>query len=207
MIKKHRKWITVIVVCTFAWLMHLSAMPASAAETTAPAVQSNSQQGPNFIEGEGSAAAKGGGKSILPWILIGVGVVGLTALGILLFAMNKYDITGTWKFHLVSITYPGDTFDWQLIFTGTKKSGTFIDDEGFTGTYNVNGKTVTSIQYNGEAINFAGEFTAKDAMSGTYTWAEWSETGTWTATRLGGAAAAGTPAGSGQKKERKPLGE
>jgi hypothetical protein len=204
MIKKQQKWIAIFVVCAFAWMMHVAALPVAAAETTAPAVQTGSEQGPNFIEGEGSAAPKAGGRSVLPWILIGVGVITVTALVFILFALNKYDITGTWNFHLVSITYPGDTFDWQLTFTGTKKSGTFIDDDGYTGTYSVDGKTVTSIRYNGDDISFTGEFTAKDTMSGTYTWAEWSEVGTWTATRLGGAAAIRTPARSGQIKDRQP---
>ncbi len=204
MIKKQQKWIAWVVVLSFAWMLQVSTMPLAAAEATGAAVYSGSEQGPNFIEGEGSAPAKGGGKSILPWILIGVGVITVTVLVFILFALNKYDITGTWNFHLVSITYPGDTFDWQLTFAGTKKSGTFIDNEGFSGTYSVDGKKITSIRYNEEEISFNGEFSAKDSMSGTYSWAEWNEIGTWTATRLGSAAAAKMPARVGQKKDRKP---
>ena len=204
MIKKQQKWIALFVALTFVWLLQVSTMPVSAAGSSEQIRSVSSEQGPNFIEGEGSRAPRGKGKSILPWILIGVGVITVTGLVIVLFALNNYDITGTWKFHVVATNF-GYIYDWQLTFSGTKKSGTFFDDDDWTGTYSVKGKTINYISYNEGNIDLVGEFTDKDTMSGTYTWTDWSEYGTWTATRVGSAAAAPkAPAKIGGKKDRAP---
>ena len=54
---------------------------------------------------------------------------------------TKYDIVGKWDFSFTS-TSPAHTWVWTLIFSGDKKSGTFIDNFSDTGTYTVNGKSV-----------------------------------------------------------------
>jgi hypothetical protein len=50
MIKKQQKWIALLVVFTFMWLLQVSTMPLAAAGTAEQVSSANSEQGPRFIE-------------------------------------------------------------------------------------------------------------------------------------------------------------
>jgi hypothetical protein len=210
MIKKQQKWISLLVTLTFVWLLQVSTMPLAAANTTEQIGSANAEQAPRFIEEEGDSGYQVKKKSILPIILIGVGVVALAAVLFLVVLKTKYDIVGTWDFAYVS-TSPAHTWTWTLVFTGDKKSGTF-NDSGDTGTYTVNGKDVT-IKYNAPydisiAINGA-KFDSKDTMSGTAIFTGITIGGldinnaTWTARRAGTTATIAKPLTSVEKKVRK----
>ena len=71
----------------------------------------------------------------------------------------------------------------MLTFSGSKESGTFVFAAVpmFNGTYAVDGKNVTMTVTLVPTIEFKGQFTNKDTMSGTwvYNGGNW----TWTATR------------------------
>ena len=85
---------------TFVWLLQISTMPLTAANTPEQASSTNAEQTSNFIEQEGSLGYHAKGKSILPIILIGVGVVAVAAVLFLVVLKTKYDITGEWKYYL-----------------------------------------------------------------------------------------------------------
>ncbi len=181
MFKKQQRWIALLVTLTFMWLLQVSAMPLPA---VAPAVSSSAGQGTDYYEAVGQKAAPAKKGSILPWILVGVGVVAVTAVVLFLFVLNKYDITGAWTF----IFTGASTITLTITFTGDKEAGTFamsgLPNSG--GTYAVDGKKVTLLPTYFPEVIFVGEFTGKDAMSGTLT--EDGEVSNWTATRIAAAA-------------------
>ncbi len=186
MIKKQQKWIALLVTLTFIWLLQVSAMPLAANETAEQLSITQAGQGPDYYEAIGQKAAPAKKKSILPFVLIGVGAIAVTAVVLFLFVLNKYDITGTWDF-----VFTWSTLDeeFTITFTGTKKSGTwrFVEDPLYNGTYTVDGKKfTTTIASSGSATEFSGEFTDKDSMKGT--WTIYGNIWNWTATRLGAAA-------------------
>jgi hypothetical protein len=194
MIKKQQKWIAILVVCTFAWLMHLSAMPVAAAGSSGQASTVSSEQGPDYLEAVGQKAAPAKKKSILPWILIGAGVITVTALVLILIVLKGYDITGQWS---MTYTWEGSTPGTvTLTFSGEKKSGTMLSSSGATANYTVDGKNVTWTYTNGTV--YTGTFTDKDAMNGTMRHPA-GDTGTWLATRSAAATSTGVPA---QKSDR-----
>jgi len=181
MIKKQQKWVALLVLVTFAWLLQVSTMPLRASGTAAPLVSACSEMGPDYYEAVAQKAAPAKKKSILPLVLIGVGLVAVTAAVLFLFFLNKYDITGTWDF---VFTHGGDTEELTTMFSGTKKSGSwsFVELPIYNGTYTVDGKKFTAtITYPPTVTQFNGEFTGKDAMSGA--WVIYGETWDWTATR------------------------
>jgi hypothetical protein len=191
MIKKQQKWIALLVALTFVWLLQVSTMPVAAASAPEQIASASAEQAPGFIEQEGTSSYQAKKKSILPVILIGVGVVAVAAVLFLVVLKTKYDIVGTWTIH---VAYDGDdyTFDSITVFTGDKKSGTTADDWSGTGTYTVDGKNVTfTLRWpNDNTSTFTGQFDGKDKMSGRF-----HETnnfdGPWTAVR--GASAASLP--------------
>jgi hypothetical protein len=191
MIKRQQRWIALLVTLTFMWLLQVAAMPLPAAEAANPALSADAGQGPDHYEAVGQKAAPAKKGSILPWVLVGVGVVAVTAVVLFLFVLNKYDITGSWTF---VFTHGSNTQSIIITFTGDKKSGTFamtgLPQSG--GTYAVDGKKVTMLPTYFPEVTFVGEFTAKDAMSGTLT--EDGDVSTWTATRGAAASAAPAPA-------------
>jgi hypothetical protein len=142
MIKKQQKWIALFVALTFIWLLQVSTMPVAAAGTSAQVSSASAEQGPRFIEEEGGSRAKAKKKSALPFILIGVGVLTITAVAVLfLFVLKGYDITGSWNVRFTWIGEPTGTG--TVIFTGDKKTGTFMTNDGSGGgTYVVDGKNV-----------------------------------------------------------------
>ncbi|MCX6558112.1 MAG: hypothetical protein NTW95_11915 [Candidatus Aminicenantes bacterium] len=196
MIKKQQKWVALLVTLTFMGLLQVSTMPceAAAANTTEQISAANTEQGPRFIEEEGNSGVVGKKKSILPIVLIGVGVVAVAAVLFLVVLKTSYDIVGTWS-ETDTIWTEGAT---TIIFSGDKASGTLtlaeFDD---TGTYTVDGKNVHfefSIAGYTYKWVFDGAFDEKDKMSGTVQYLNNNavvDTGTWTATRTSGSAGSG----------------
>ena len=175
--KKQQKWIAVLVTLTFVWLMQVSTMPVAAAGATA---QASVEQGPDYYEAAGQKAAPAKKKSILPFVLIGVGVVAVAVL-VLMVSKTKYDITGTWDF---IFTTGVDHEFFTISFRGTRSSGdfSFLSAPAYFGSYTVNGKNVSMALPNYPTVQFNGAFTDKDTMSGT--WVNVGINTTWTATRV-----------------------
>jgi hypothetical protein len=179
MIKKQQKWIALLVTLTFVWLLQVSTMPLAASGATEQAGLANAEQGPGYVEAAGHKYVPAPKKSILPYILIGVGVVAVAAVLFLVVLKTSYDITGSWTF-----VFTGPTIEtYVLTFTGTKASGTFKFDTipSYTGPYTVDGKIVTMTIPAFTNLQFGGQFTAKDTMTGT--WVTSTVTYNWTATR------------------------
>jgi hypothetical protein len=187
MIKKQQKWIALLVTLTFIWLLQISTMPVAAANGPERISSANAEQGPRFIEEEGNSGYQAKKKSILPIILIGVGVVVVAAVLFLVVLRTTYDITGTWNIAF-SATNTIKNWSWTLTFTGDKKKGTFSNSSAGPGTYTVSGKNV-SFTFDNWKISSTGTFSNKDTMSGTTTVKDVAIDGvtvtaaTWTATR------------------------
>jgi len=183
--KKQQKWVALLVMVTFVWLLQVSTMPLTAAGTSEQIGSVSVEQGPDYYEAVGQKAAPAKKKSILPWILIGVGVVAVATVAVLfLFVLNNYNITGAWTFVFTGASNVTRT----ITFTGDKKSGTFAmtGSPNSGGTYAVNGKKVTMTPSQFPDTHLSGEFTGKDAMSGTLM--DEGDLSNWTATRIGAAA-------------------
>ena len=185
MIKKQQKRIALLVTLTFVWLLQVSAMPMAAADTEAQMSSARNDQGPRYIEEEDNSGNQVKKKSILPIVLIGVGVAAVAAVLFLVVLKTSYDIRGDWN---VSRTASGTTYAFTTKFIGEKASGTFDSIQSGTllhGTYTVDGKTVLWTFESGS--EYSGTFTSKDAMSGAYLKYDGVTTGTWTATRTAAA--------------------
>ena len=170
MIKKQQKWIALFVALTFIWLMQVSTMPAAAAGTTEQVSSAGAEQGPDYYEAVSQKAAVAKKSSILPYVLIGVGVLAVTAVVLFLFVLNKYDIRGTWTYKWRNSTDTNYTTQ-SITFAGERTSGTSTYF-GTNGTYTVKGKKLTATwTYSGTTIkvDIAGEFTDKDNVAGTWT--------------------------------------
>jgi len=197
MFKKQQKWIAFFVALTFIWLMQVSTMPMAAAGASEQASVASSAQGPDYYEAVGQKTGPAKKKSILPWILIGVGVLAVTAVVLFVFVLNKYDIRGDWNIIRTANNLP---YSFTVKFIGEKASGTFDAMQSGTllhGTYTADGKDVSWIFDSGS--EYTGSFTDKDTMSGAYLKYDGVTTGTWTATRT--AAAAAMPGNQTQKGE------
>jgi hypothetical protein len=166
-----KKSVAVAVASVFFMVIGVAAYPLHA------------QEQPGAIEQSGKANVQSGGGSILPIVLIGVGVLAIAAVLIFVVFKTTYDITGSWVFVFTGTGgNAGDGSD-QITFTGTKDSGTwaFVPNSNYNGTYTVTDKTV-SMPVTGEpTFHGNGTFTAKDTMTGT--WVEGADTWSWTATR------------------------
>ncbi|MBN2399328.1 MAG: hypothetical protein JXI33_03205 [Candidatus Aminicenantes bacterium] len=166
MIKRHERWIALLVVCTFVWLLQVSTMPAAAAGTTGQVSSASVEQGPDYYEAMGETAAPAKKKSILPVILIGVGVLAVTAVVLFLFVLNKYDIVGTW---FITYTMFKGTYAYEAVFSGSKKSGTLTLAGTLNGAYSVDGKKVIFyVEISDQKYEFIGEFSSKKHMSGQF---------------------------------------
>jgi hypothetical protein len=193
MIKKQQKWIALLVTLTFVWLLQVSTMPVAAASRTEQVSSANAEQAPGFIEQEGDSGYAAKKKSILPIVLIGVGVVAVAAVLFLVVLKTKYDITGDWDYKWRN---SGDT-NWtthELIFAGSKSSGTvtyFWGTNNVSGTYTVNGKKLAySWTYTtGGTVSASGDFQTKDKVTGTWTATGTSLHGDFELTRKAGATA------------------
>lgn len=173
-----KRVIALFVAFAFLSLLHASTMPlrADQAPDQAGTTVSSPEQGPSFIEeeGYGSAPAK---KSIVPIILIGVGVAALAAVLILVVLKTKYDIVGVWTVS-VNWTNPTITGSYTTTFTGDKKSGT-CSAIANSGTYTVSGSDAT---WNLGMATYVGKFDSKTAISGTMSNTEGNH-GTFTASK------------------------
>ncbi len=166
MIKKQQKWIALIVAVTFMWLLQVSNMSLNAAGSSEQVSSANAEQGPDYYEAIAQKVAPAKKKSILPWILIGVGVVAVTAVLFLVVLKTSYDITGTWTF---IFTHEATTETDIFTFSGTKANGNFVHNLNptFVGTYQVDGKNVTMTLTYHPSTQFSGQFNGKDTMTGT----------------------------------------
>jgi len=188
MFKNQQKWIALFVVLTFVWLMQVSTMPVAAAGAADQADLARAEHGAGYLEVVSQKAAPAKKKSVLPVILIGVGLVAVTAVLILVVFKTKYEIVGSWTvvWKWTSGSTYGDTV--TFTFVGTRESGT-VSAYSDSGPYTVDGKKVTwTLTTEDPNFVWTGEFTGKDAMSGTMVYPAQGASGTWTATRLGGAA-------------------
>ena len=175
MIKKQQKWIALLVTLTFMWLLQASTMPVAAANAPEQIASANEEQAPGFIEEEGDPGYQAKKKSILPVILIGVGVAAVAAVLILVVFKTKYDITGVWTVSVKWLTISG-TF--ECTFTGDKKSGT-TNASTTSGTYSVSDKNAT---FTLASATYLGIFDSKTTMSGTMSNTS-GNSGTFTATK------------------------
>ena len=159
-ITNHRKFIALVAIFAFAYLVGLGSMPLRAA------IPSPDEQ-PGTIEKVDSSSTTTARKSLLLPIIIGVVGVGVVAALLILNASkSKYDITGTWD-----ILYSGPSSGHGgAIFTGTKDSGNVQITEWWdgNGSYTVDGKKVI-ITHSLFKLTYTGEFTDNNTMSGTAT--------------------------------------
>jgi len=164
--KKQQKWIALLVTLTFVWLLQVSVMPLSAAGATEQNGMTIVEQGPDYFEAVAQKAAPAKKKCILPYVLIGVGVVALAAVLYFFVLKTNYDITGDWTMNylmpgLPLITYP-------IILTGNKKTGNAVMNTT-AGTYIVDGKNVTINTYMGNLKwEFIGTFKSKVRIEGDF---------------------------------------
>jgi hypothetical protein len=116
-------------------------------------------------------------------VLLVVGGIAVVAVIVALAAGGKksepeperLDIRGDWTIE------PDRYQPIYMTFSGSLTNGTFIDDEGYSGTYTVNNNQV-EFRYTTLAIIFHGRFTDRDHMTGQYEVID-VETGTWNAHR------------------------
>ena len=187
--KHYRKWVAVSVIFAFLCLLQASTMPLRAEQSQGQSktTMKSAEQGPNFIEEEGApyAAKK---KSIVPVVLIGVGVVAVAAVLVLVVFKTNYDITGTWtiNIHFVTTGFTDYTSTW--VFSGSKTSGTFVENDAgstYPGTYTVTNKKDVWFKYDAYADTYVGQFTSKNQMSGTFSTSGYNST--WTAAKTSSA--------------------
>jgi hypothetical protein len=166
MIKKQQKWIAFLVILTFVWLLQVSAMPMAAAVATEQIASANTESAPDFYEAIAQNAAPAKKKSILPLVIIGVGVVAVAAVLFLVVLKTSYDITGEWTMNYQIPEWPLATY--PITFTGDKKAGT-ASMNGTNGTYIVDGKNVIiNLIQNSNRWEFIGKFTTKDCLEGDF---------------------------------------
>jgi hypothetical protein len=184
MLKKQQKWIALLVTLTFVWMLQVSTMPLAAAGATEQVSSASAGQGPDFVESIGHKYAPVKKKSILPYVLIGVGVVAVAAVLILVVFKTNYDITGSWSVTYAFTTGYTASGTVSCTFTGTKESGTVSGFYGDHGPYTVSGKNVTwTLSSYAADFTWTGKFDTKDTMSGTLVMPSQGVNGTWTATR------------------------
>ncbi|MCX6556653.1 MAG: hypothetical protein NTW95_04355 [Candidatus Aminicenantes bacterium] len=193
MIKKRQKWIALFVTLTFMWLLQVSTMPLAAASTTEQVSSASAEQEPGYLEAVGYKAVPAKKKSILPIILIGVGVVAVAAVLFLVVFKTKYNIVGTWDITTSWSGGGGGTVTNE--FVGDKKEGdvhlVLSGSSAKWGEYTVDGKEVSFSMF---ITTLTGEFTDKTHMSGTCV--SVTSTGTWTAVKTSDTTIAPIPTSS-----------
>jgi hypothetical protein len=142
-------------------------MPLSAVDGVEQAGLANTEQGPGFVEAISQKPTPVEKKSILPYILVGVGVAAVAAILFLVVFKTKYDITGYWT---GTESYEGSSSEsHRYRFSGDNKSGTveIIDPPTSsvvaTGPYTVDGKRIT---WSIIDFSFPGAFDSPTAMKG-----------------------------------------
>jgi len=196
LIKKQQKWIALFVALTFMWLLQVSIMPLAAADSAEEIGSAKAEQGPDYVEAVGQKDSPAAKKSILPYVLIGVGVLAVAAVLILVSSKSKYDPVGTWSGPMSNQVQQ----EWTatVVFSGGKNSGSTIYSDPWEsdrpGTYTVDEKSITftagHASGHGSTITFTGMFESKDLMVGTWqNDSDSSVNGLWKLIRAGTAAA------------------
>jgi hypothetical protein len=90
---------------------------------------------------------------------------------------ERFDIRGDWT---LILDYQGADITFYTTFSGSLTGGTFVDQDGDTGTYTVSGNSV-NFQYDYYNISFEGNAENTNRMGGNY-WAD-DVNGDWHATR------------------------
>jgi hypothetical protein len=90
---------------------------------------------------------------------------------------ERYDIRGDWT---VILNYLGTDIPFFITFSGSLTTGTFVDQDGDTGIYTVNQRSV-HLEYDSYNIVLDGNFEDRNSMRGTYQADDVS--GGWRATR------------------------
>ena len=167
--RKQQKWVAVLVTVAFVWLLQVSAMPVAAAGASERIGSTFNDQGPRFIEQEGDSGTKAKGKSILPLVLIGVGVAAVAAVLFLVVLKTKYDPRGTWSMKWRNDPGKAWASGDVLIMSGERTSGT-TNYQGTPGTYALDGKKLTLIwTYAGSnTVTTTCEFQTEDFITGTF---------------------------------------
>ncbi len=206
----YRRLVAGFLTVAFCSLLHLASAPLNAAPATVS--RADASDTPRAIEEESDGGTKAKKKSSLPIIL---GVVGVGAIVAAVLLMGKkdskdsYDITGSWNFDFTA-TNTSKTWSWRMTFSGSKSSGNWVNPftsvfpNTATGTYTVDGKTVSIIinLFDPRDLLLNGQFENKDRMSGTATLVDLLIGGvsvtraTWVANRAGASSSApGSEAG------------
>jgi hypothetical protein len=178
MIPKHQKLIAILVTIAFLSLLQASAMPLRAEPSSNSKETSveSSEQTPGFIEQVGYSHTSRK-KSILPIILVGIGVAAIAAFIVLVVFKSINDITGAW---IINLEWEGGVSgQTELQFIGKKKSGDVYLILKKVGTYTVDGKKVSwTVEGKDITTTFKGEFVEIGYMKGTMTNTN-SASGTW----------------------------
>jgi hypothetical protein len=150
----HKKSIALLVVITFIWLLNVTAFPLQA------------QENPGAVEKTGNPAVMTAKSSILPIVLIVIGVGALAAILFLVILKTSYDITGEWT---LNYSWAGSSVStYPITFTGDKTAGT-AHTNLISGTYTVDGSKVTIYLNNGDSKwEFLGEFKSSIRMEGDF---------------------------------------
>ncbi len=179
MFKTIERLFTVFLIISLLSLGQLAAMPASGSGSDAFSRGPAADEDQGLVEIEDDYAPSRHRKSSAAPIIIGLLAAGAVAAVLFLVVLKtKYNIVGTWN---MVVKAPG-YLDWTttITFSGDKKSGSFRDGEGDTGTYTVDGENVV-FSYSAFDWNFTGRFMDKNSMSGNHDFAG----GTWSATKSG----------------------
>ncbi len=169
--------------CTLAVLPESRTESGFARSTGVTRVESDPV--PRFREAEPEKEIARPAKKF-PWLLVGGIVVGAAVGAFLIFTVFKksHDIRGTWELDLDVTGEPRRTL--RICFKGSKTQGDYNGDS--YGTYSVEGKKVLFGYFtHGTAWNFIGEFSGREAMSGSYDYATVfapAKTGTWRARKI-----------------------
>ena len=168
--KTLRKWMTVIVIVCFAFMVQEAVVPI---EDNAPAATEKAGDSPQV-------KAK---SLLLPIVLAVVGVAVVATVVLLLVAKTTYDIRGTWEVSAAWDT--GGSFLSILTFTGELESGTGTEINGPNLVYTVDDKNVHWETISFYPSVFTGTFDGKNKMSGTFNYLfDPGQTGTWSARRI-----------------------
>jgi hypothetical protein len=183
-----KKIVALTVLFAFISLIGASAYPLHAQET------------PGAVEKLAVPNKATTTSSIVPYILIGVGVIAVGLLLFLVILKTSYDIVGTWDFSLAGQS----SFILSITFSGSSSSGTWNVNHANAqmatpsrsratggaslallmpnaGEYSASGKTMTMSISGASSFSVSGQFSGADTMTGT--WTQGNLTWNWTATR------------------------
>jgi len=109
------------------------------------------------------------------------GVITMTGNHTLVITTEEiFDIRGQWHLTLDWSGFPSES--WNITFSGGLTSGSYMDGNGHTGTYTVDGSNVDIDYSSSYSMRLVGSFSSQTEMSGDITEAVGS--GTWSATKL-----------------------